>query len=88
MPLVIEPQRLSAIFAGVGIGALVGVFPIIYAMQRLSGRTVFTLLLVVSGIATASMGPMARVNTLTLVAMRVLQVTSGENLRVQNTHIF
>uniref|UniRef100_A0A0K0FMS8 MFS domain-containing protein n=1 Tax=Strongyloides venezuelensis TaxID=75913 RepID=A0A0K0FMS8_STRVS len=72
-PIEMTPSEMSAIFAGGGIGAIVMVIPVVYAIHHLGALTVFSILLTLSSIATIVMSFVAKIDVLYMVPARIIQ---------------
>ncbi|CEF62506.1 Major facilitator superfamily and Major facilitator superfamily domain, general substrate transporter and Major facilitator superfamily domain-containing protein [Strongyloides ratti] len=72
-PIEMTPNEMSAIFAGGGIGAIIMVIPVVYAIHHLGALTVFSILLILSSVATILMSFVARIDVLYMVPARIIQ---------------
>jgi MFS family permease len=67
------PTQKSFLFAAVAVGALLAVFPITYALQKIGTRRVFSIVGIVSALSTASVPIAARMGLSYLLAARAMQ---------------
>uniref|UniRef100_A0A0K0EQ67 MFS domain-containing protein n=1 Tax=Strongyloides stercoralis TaxID=6248 RepID=A0A0K0EQ67_STRER len=72
-PIEMTPNEMSAIFAGGGIGAIVMIIPVVYAIHNFGALAIFSLLLILSSIATILMSFVAKIDVLYMVPARIIQ---------------
>lgn len=68
-----SPKEISTIFAGSGVGMVVMVLPVVYALHYFGSRLVFGGLLLCSAVATCSAAILAHIGPLWMVPARVVQ---------------
>jgi MFS family permease len=69
----ISPDEISTIMAAGGFGALLFVLPIVQLIHHAGVRVVFGSLLMISGIATIALGPLAHLSPLWMLPGRIIQ---------------
>uniref|UniRef100_A0A0N4ZRG9 MFS domain-containing protein n=1 Tax=Parastrongyloides trichosuri TaxID=131310 RepID=A0A0N4ZRG9_PARTI len=72
-PIDMTPNEMSAIFAGGGIGAIIMVIPVVYAIHHLGALFVFSTLLIMSSLATIAMSFSAKIDVFYMVPSRIIQ---------------
>lgn len=68
-----EPNEISAVFSAAGAGAIIMVLPIVYLLHYLGPRLVFSLLMLISSVATFFLPNLARISPIWMVFARILQ---------------
>ncbi|CEF63045.1 Major facilitator superfamily and Major facilitator superfamily domain, general substrate transporter and Major facilitator superfamily domain-containing protein [Strongyloides ratti] len=68
-----SPKEKAAVFSGSGLGAFIMVIPVVYAINHLGAKNVFSFLLFLSIIATISLAYLPKINVYLMVPMRVIQ---------------
>uniref|UniRef100_A0A0K0EUA6 MFS domain-containing protein n=1 Tax=Strongyloides venezuelensis TaxID=75913 RepID=A0A0K0EUA6_STRVS len=71
--ILMSPKEKAAVFSGSGLGALITVIPVVYAINHLGAKNVFSLLLLLSIIATMSLAYVPKIDVYLMVPMRVIQ---------------
>uniref|UniRef100_A0A0N4ZS57 MFS domain-containing protein n=1 Tax=Parastrongyloides trichosuri TaxID=131310 RepID=A0A0N4ZS57_PARTI len=66
-------REKAAVFSGSGLGAFITVIPVVYAINHLGAKNIFSSLLFLSSIGTILMAYVPKINVYLLVPMRIIQ---------------
>ncbi|KAE9547402.1 hypothetical protein FO519_009387 [Halicephalobus sp. NKZ332] len=72
-PVEMSISEISKIMGSGGLGALVSVMPLVHLLHNFGPRSVFSVLLFFSGLATIALGPLAKISPLWMLPGRIIQ---------------